>query len=216
MGRWDKKESKPEPSVSEVSEVKHEVKSEQPQLQKENLKTVVAQAESSSTPVYLGSEIDAYVHERVKGQPKTLEEIKVKDVEADRRPNILALPRELEKYGKEYSFRWINKKKRSIDNALDVIGWTLVTRNFFNDLPKHVWGPNGVIERGDAILAFMEQRRAERIRLRPAEVSRERVNNTPVQDLRKWKDRGDRYYKPDLGAAEDDNEPVRGHQVVLE
>ena len=201
--------------TEKAAEVKHEVKSEQPQAQKDNLRTVVAQAEQS-TPVYLGSEIDAYVHERVKGQPRTLEEIRVISEEGETRPNILALPKELEKYCKEYSFRWINKKKRSIDHALDVIGWTLVTRNFFNDLPKHCWGPNGVIERGDAILAFISQKQAERIRLRPAEISRERVNNTPAQDLRKWKDRGDKYYKPDLGAAEDDNAPVRGTQVVLE
>jgi len=63
---------RPDKDITEkAAEVKHEVKSEQPQLQKDNLKTIVAQAEQS-TPVYLGSEIDAYVHERVKGQPKTL------------------------------------------------------------------------------------------------------------------------------------------------
>ena len=217
MGRWDKKEEAKDskPSVEEVANIEREVKSEQPQLQKENLKTVVAEPEQSS-PVYLGSEIDAYVHERVKGQPKNLEEIQIKASDEERRPNVLALPRELEKHAKDFSFRWINKKKRSIDNALDVIGWTLVTRNFFNDLQKHVWGPNGVIERGDAILAFMTRKQAEKIRLRPAEISRERVNNTPVQDLRKWKDRGEKYYKPDLAAAEDDNAKTRGLQVALE
>lgn len=211
MARWEKREEK---VTEEATEVKHEVKSEQPQLMGDNLKTIVAQSES--TPVYLGSEIDAYVHERIKSQPKSLEEIQIKTVEAENRPNILALPKELEKHGKEYAFRWINKKKRSIDNALDVIGWTLVTRNFFNDMPKHLWGPNGVIERGDAILAFMSRKQAEKIRLRPAEISRERVQNTPVQDLRKWEDRGERYYKPDIGAAEDDNEAVRGMQMVME
>lgn len=210
MPRWPERDK----TTEIASEVKHEVKSEQPQLQKENLQTVVAQPEQS-TPVYLGSEIDAYVHERVKGQPKTLEEVRVKFVESEKRPSILALPKDLEKFCKEYSFRWINKKKRAIDNALDNIGWTLVTRNFFNDLPKHVWGPNGVIERGDAILAFMPQDKAMKIRLRPAEISRERVTNTPVQDLRKWKDRGEQYYKPDIGAAEDDSE-IRTPHVVLE
>jgi len=214
MGRWDKpkeeaKEEFVEAPVQAPQSTKVSSKSEP-------VEQTHIQAEATSTPVYLGSEMDAYIHERVKGQPKTLEQIRIMSVEQEKRPNILALPKELEKYGKEYSFRWLNKKKRSIDHALDVIGWTLVTRNFFNDLPKHVWGPNGVIERGDSILAFISQKQAARIRLRPAEISRERVNNTPVQDLRKWKDRGDRYYKPDLGAAEDDNEPVRGTQVVLE
>lgn len=205
MARWEKKE-----------EIKDTILQPQVSSKSEPLDQIPTQAEANSTPVYLGSEMDAYIHERVKGQPKNLEQIQVMASDAEKRPNILALPKELEKHCKEYSFRWINKKKRSIDHALDVIGWTLVTRNFFNDLPKHLWGPNGVIERGDAILAFISQKQAERIRLRPAEISRERVNNTPVQDLRKWKDRGDRYYKPDLGAAEDDNEPVRGTQVVLE
>lgn len=216
MARWGKKPegSEPEVSVSKISEVKHDPKSEQPQADPSNLKTVVP--ESTSTPVYLGSEMDAYIHERVKSQPRTLEEVEVKLSDDEKRPNILALPKELEKHGKDYSFRWINKKKRSIDHALDVIGWTLVTRNYFNDIPKHLFTANGVIERGDAILAFITRKQAERIRLRPAEISRERVNNTPVQDLKKWKDRGDKYYKPNLAEAEDDNAPVRGQQVILE
>lgn len=203
MSRWPKE--KEEEKIEIVSKVESQ---EKPVIQ--------PSPESSSTPVYLGSEMDAYIHERVKSQPKSLEEIQVKSSEDAKRPSILALPKELEKHGKEYSFRWINKKKRSIDNALDVIGWTFVTRNFFNDLPKHLFTANGVIERGDAILAFMPQKMAERIRLRPAEISRERVLNTPVQDLRKWKDRGDKYYKPDLSAAESDNEKVSGMQVVME
>ena len=209
--RWPEKEK-----VTEVaSEVKHEVKSEQPQAQKENLQTVVAQNESSSTPVYLGSEMDAYIYEKIKSQPRTLEEIKVIEVGAESRPNILALPKELEKYCKDYSFRWINKKKRAIDNATNVIGWIIVNRLYFNDLPKHLYSPSGAIERGDAILAFMSRKQAERIRLKPAEISRERVQNTPIQDLKKWKDRGERYYKPDIGAAEDDAE-IRSPHVVLE
>jgi len=208
MGRWDKKPENQETPKPEVQKVEEQVTSKS--------EPVEATIESTSTPVYLGSEMDAYIHERIKSQPKTLEDIKVITEEGEKRPNILALPKELEKHGKDYSFRWINKKKRSIDNALDVIGWTLVTKNFFNTVPKHLFTANGCIERGDAILAFMPKKQAERIRLRPAEISRERVNNTPVQDLRKWKDRGDRYYKPDLGAAEDDNEKVRGMQVALE
>src|SRR3989338_3013048 len=101
MARWEKREEK---ATEEATEVKHEVKSEQPQLQADNLKTIVPQSES--TPVYLGSEIDAYIHERVKGQPKSLDEIQIKTFEEEKRPSVLALPKELEKHCKNYAFRW--------------------------------------------------------------------------------------------------------------
>lgn len=163
----------------------------------------------------LKSELDAYVSERLREQPETIDDIQVKfNAERAEKHNILALPKELEKYGKNYAFRWINKKKRSIDNALDVIGWTFVTLNYFKDLPKHLFTSNGVIERGDAIMAFMPIKQAESIRLRPAQLSRERVRSAPVQNLRKWEDRGEKYYKPDLGAAENDNEKPRGIAIT--
>lgn len=163
----------------------------------------------------LKSELDAYVSERLREQPATIDDIQVKfNAERAEKHNILALPKELEKYGKNYAFRWINKKKRSIDNALDVIGWTFVTLNYFKDLPKHLFTSNGVIERGDAIMAFMPIKQAESIRLRPAQLSRERVRSAPVQNLRKWEDRGEKYYKPDLGAAENDNEKPRGIAIT--
>ena len=163
----------------------------------------------------LKSELDAYVSERLREQPATIDDIQVKfNAERAEKHNILALPKELEKHGVKYAFRWINKKKRSIDNALDVIGWTFVTLNYFKDLPKHLFTSNGVIERGDAIMAFMPIKQAESIRLRPAQLSRERVRSAPVQNLRKWEDRGEKYYKPDLGAAENDNEKPRGIAIT--
>ena len=170
---------------------------------------------NSNGPLVLVSENDAYIHERMKSQSKTLEEINAKVIhDHDNKGHILSLPREMEVYGNDYSFRWINKKKRSIDHALDVIGWTFVNRSFFKNLPKHLFTANGSIERGDAILAFMPRKRAEEIRLRPAQISRERVRNTPVQDLNRWENRGEKYYKPDLGAAENDNEKPRGIVVT--
>lgn len=168
-----------------------------------------------SSPLILVSETDAYIHERMKSQPKSLDEIDIKIKENwEERGHILKLPTELEKYCKEYAFRWINKKKRSIDHAIDVIGWSFVNRVIFKELPKYLFTANGSIERGDAILAFMPLKKAIQIRLRPADISRERVRNTPVQDLRHWEDRGENYYKPDLGAAENDNEKPRGIVVT--
>lgn len=164
----------------------------------------------------LVSETDAYIHERMKSQPQTEDEIQVKfdRINEDTSEHILSLPEYFkDKKFDKYSFRWLNKKKRSIDRALDVIGWTLVSRahSIFLDGPKHLFTANGSIERGDAILAFIPRAQAERIRLRPAEISRERVKSIPAQELRNWKDRGhEDHYKPDLKDAEQESEHSRG------
>ena len=203
---WEKPKSG---SVSEVTEIKSQVEPETGAFANSGLaveEPPVLQ-EKESTPITLLSETDAYIHERMKAQPKSLDKIKV-EVEKDWESagHALRLPKELEKYGKDYAFRWINKKKRAIDHAIDVIGWTFVNKVLFKDAPKYLFTANGSIERGDAILAFMPLKRAIQIRLRPAEISRERVKSTPMQDLRRWENRGENYYKPDLGAAENDNE----------
>jgi len=193
-----------------VKEVEHEVEAPVATLPEPIKQEAPAQA-----PLVLVSETDAYLHERMKEQPKTAAEVDLKVMQDfENKGHILSLPKELEAFGEQYSFRWINKKKRSIDHALDVIGWSFVNRVLFKTLPKHLFTANGSIERGDAILAFMPRKRAEEIRLRPAQISRERVRNIPVQDLRHWEDRGENYYKPDLGAAENDNEKPRGIVVT--
>jgi hypothetical protein len=169
----------------------------------------------SNKPLVILSETDMYVHERMKSQPTTDEEVQVKFDMIDTAPaeHILSLPKELrkEKYAVKYAFRWVNKKKRAIDRALDVIGWSFVNRKAFPDVPDYIFTANGSIERGDAILTYMPLKQAEKIRTAPAQLSRERVKNTPVQNLKAWKDRGnDTHYKPDLGAAENDKEESRG------
>lgn len=178
-------------------------------------KSVPVSQATTTAPLVIVSETDAYIHERLKEQPKTKEEVELKVIQDfENKGHILSLPKDLEPYCKDYSFRWINKKKRSIDHALDVIGWSFVNRVLFKDLPKHLFTANGSVERGDAILAFMPRKRAEEIRLRPAQISRERVRNTPAQDLGRWEDRGESYYKPDIGAAENDSERPRGIVVT--
>lgn len=167
--------------------------------------------EKKKDPLVLVSETDAYIHERMKSQPQTLEQVEIKlKRELTEAQHALVLPSEFEDYKGKYAFRWINKKKRSIDHALDVIGWTFVNKVMFPGLPSHLFTANGSIERGDVILAFIPLNKANELRERPRAISRERVMNTPVQDLRKWKDRGEDYYKPDLGAAENDKEESRG------
>ena len=181
------------------------------------IKTITTESRET-TPLVLVSEIDAYVHELQKSQPKTLEDISVTIEQDFEKPqHALVLPEEIKAFEKEYTFRWISKKKRAIDYALSVVGWTIVNRLLFKNLPKHFFTANGTIERGDAILTFMPNKRAERIRLRPAEISRERVRNTPVQDLKRWEDRGENMYKPDLGSAESENDTAyaKGNRGIV-
>jgi hypothetical protein len=168
-------------------------------------------SEQESKPMVIVSGIDAHIHERMKSSPKSLEDLDVKIVKDYNAPaHVLVLPKEIKAYEDKYSFRWLNKNKRAIDHAIDVIGWTMVNIVYFKSLPNYLFTGNGSIERGDAILAFMPRKQAEELRAAPGKLSRERVNTTPVQDLRKWKDRGENYYKPDIGAAEDDNQKPRG------
>jgi hypothetical protein len=152
----------------------------------------------------------------MKGQPKTMDEVDIKVVRNyDDPQSILEIPKELKKFEDKYSFCWISKKKRSIDEYIDVLEFSFVNRTLFPTLPKHLFTANGSIERGDLILGFLPIKSAEALRNRPGEVSREKVKSTLVQDLNKWKDVGDdKYYKPDSGVSENDtDEAPRGRYV---
>jgi len=166
-------------------------------------------------PTVLVSELDAYVADRLKSQPKTLTEVEViADRESASDIRVLALPRELEPYCNKYAFRWISKKKRAIDYHIDVVGWTLVNRIYFNDLPKHLFTANGSVERGDLILGFMPMKRATVLRGEPGKRSAERVHNLPVPDLENWKKEGEQYYKPEAGPESE--ETSRGLNLVVD
>lgn len=210
MTAWEKK------SEGNIEDIKVAKTASEPQASMKS--SVRTPDRESNKPMVIMSETDAYIHERLKSQPQTLSEVEVKASFNNIDPtHILQLPKELESYKKKFAFRWLNKKKQSIDRALDVIGWNLVQRVLFNKLPDHLFTANGVIERGDAILAFMPEERAAVIRKRPGELSRERVRNLPFQDLKKWEDRGEKYYKPDLGSAEaeSDAEYAKGNKGVV-
>lgn len=158
----------------------------------------------------VASERDAYILERIKSQPKTLEEVKVQsptfDVEGRHR---LSLPKELEKFKAEFAFRWIDKDPRMVSHALDERGWTLVTRQYFSNLPKHLFTASGIIERGTAILAFMPEERAYKLRTEPGKRSMERVKNLPIE---KYKDGGEQFYKPSLTEEKDGQQLNSGIQ----
>lgn len=180
----------------------------------QEIQTAPAVQESQSTqrdPLVILSEVDAVIHERLKSAPKTFEEIASREVDLPEGKHRLSLPNDIQKIftQKDLAPRWINKDKRAIDHALDTRGWALVTRVLFSDIPKHYFTANGVIENGDAILAFMPEKRAERLRAIPRERSNERVKNLPIE---KWKSGGEGYYKPTLSEEKDGEVMTSGIQ----
>lgn len=80
------------------------------------------------------------------------------------------------KHGK-YVFRWLNKNKRALDFSINVRGWYLVNRSYFESLPKILFSVNGGIENGDAILGFMPMQKAVEIRNKPSKDSLDRVDS---------------------------------------
>ena len=162
--------------------------------------------ENIESQIVIKTEIDSYVSEIIKGGPQTSDEIKVVDFTPAKDKHRLSLPEAIEKkYGKKYAFRWVNKNKAWIDRAIYVRRWLIVNRMLFSDMPKHLFTANGTIENGDTILCFMPMEQAESLRREPAEISRQRVKDLPMEQ---WKNRGEGspFYKPTLGQEEKDGE----------
>lgn len=129
----------------------------------------------------LVSDLDAYIADRMKAQPKTLDEVMfVTEKKYAPGEHRLSLPKELQEYGDRFAFRWINKKKRAIDDAINLKGWVLVNKALFPNLPKHLFTTNGGIEVGDTILAFMAKAKAEAIRHTPGEKSKRLLESNPM------------------------------------
>lgn len=134
------------------------------------------QPEKATSPTVLLSQADAYIHERIKSQVKTREELDVKIEEKfDANHHRLTLPKELDKFMKKYAFHWIFKKEQAISEACDVKGWVIVNKTHFPELPNHLFSVTGCIERGDLLLGFMKLERAERMRAEPGIRSREEI-----------------------------------------
>ena len=137
-----------------------------------------AQLEEAASPQVLVSHTDAHIHERMKAQPKDLKEVEIHVRERSRDlKHQLSLPEELEPFEKKYRFRWLMKTKRAIDWACDVRGWSLLNRSYFPDLPRYLFTVNGSVERGDTILAFMPQTRAEELARVPGQRSSEIIKS---------------------------------------
>ncbi len=164
------------------------------------------QVETQATPTVLLSQTDAYIHERIKAQPKTLTEIDVK-VETEFNPNHhrLTLPKELDPYMNKYTFHWIYKKEQAISEACDVKGWIILNRSHFSELPKHLFSVTGSVERGDMILGFMKNERAEKLRKSVSQKSTDMVKS------RLGAHKGDpNYYVPKDKSEDDESSSVIG------
>lgn len=131
-----------------------------------------------AAPTVILTQVDAYVHERAKSQPKTLEEVQVRvDSRSVANEHRLSLPKEVQAYEDRFAFYWIFKNKRAIDHALDQRGWTLVNQSLFPKLPKYLFNRAGCVERGDNILGFMPRQRAEELRKIPGKKSKDIVDS---------------------------------------
>lgn len=99
----------------------------------EEPKAETPKSEPQAQSIVVKTELDSYIHERLKSQPTKLEDLDVRvkndSSEYDR---VLSLPKSLEKHTNKYTFRWINKQKRALDRAIDVIGWVIVNRALFS------------------------------------------------------------------------------------
>ena|SRR6185436_8783449 len=161
------------------SKNKTETTSEEVTEPVESVKPVEA-SQKQNEPMVILSKTDAYIHERLKSQPKTLEEVEIKA--SQERPSDMhrmSLPDEIKEHENKFAFRWLFKNPRAIAEACDQKGWTLLTRGFpgFENVPKHLFTTNGVMERGDNILAFMPKKMAEELRKIPGKLSKDRVEN---------------------------------------
>ena len=172
-------------------------------------KTSDKEPEAVETPRVLLSNADAYVHDRMKGQPKTLDEVDIKviDKEGLEGKHRLSLPEELEPFKSKYGFRWLFKNKQAIDYACDVRGWVLVNRTYFPDLPRHLFTVSGSIERGDSILSFIPREKAIEILKEPGEKS----NQVKQAAFEKHRD-DPRFYSPKESKTE---EGIKDNVVMI-
>lgn len=174
----------------------------------ENVTLEKPKEEAQSYPILQTmSEEDAYINDRMKSQPKTLDEVLlVKEKKYAPGEHRLSLPKEFRAYEDRFAFRWINKKKRAVDDAI-IKGWVIVNRALFPKVAqeaKHLFSTSGAIEKGDSILAFMNKEVAIQIRKAPGEKSSAYLKAQLAKGEGKLAKGQSGFYKPeDTGEKED-------------
>ena len=154
------------------------------------------------SPTVIMREEDAYIHERIASQPKSLEELGRIKVHTDFEKTRTQLPDYFEafsydctvsnpkcrahawkqdettnrwSYGNrgKYIFRWVKNSKRAIDISMNVYGWVFVNRRLFTEAPTHLFSANGGVELGDLILFVLPAEQGLALRHAPGKRSTE-------------------------------------------
>lgn len=150
---------------------------------------------------------DAYIADRMKSQPTTLDEVlMVKEKKYIPGEHRLSLPKEFREYEKMFGFRWINKHKRAVDDAI-IKGWVIVNRRLFPEVAKkakHLFSTSGAVEKGDAILAFMSLEIAMQIRKAPGEKSSAYIKAQLAKGTEKLPEGQSGFYKPEDTTEKED------------
>lgn len=159
---------------------------------------------------------DAYIADRIKSQPKTLDEVLLmKERKYSPGEHRLSLPVELRQYQDKVAFRWVNKKKRAIDDAIDLKGWIFINRLSFKGLPNRLFSNSGAIERGDTVLMYMPIEMAMRIRKAPGDKSTALIKAHLAKGEEKLLKGQSGFYKPTEGTSDSDDVPT-GEQVYTD
>lgn len=174
--------------------------------------TEVIQEKEDNTPILqVLAEEDRYIADRMKSQPKTLDEIlTVKEKRYAPGEHRLTLPKEFKSYEDKLAFRWLNKKKRSLDDAI-IKGWVVVNKTIFPDIAKkskYLFSTSGAVEKGDAILACIKKEIAESIRKAPGLKSSAYLNNQLNKGTTPLPKGQSGFYKPEATAEKEDETGV--------
>ena len=144
--------------------------------EKQSEKKEAVQTATPMQNIVIHSEIDAFMIDRIKSLPKTLDEIDVEVVaKPDGSRHQLSLPEELKPYEEKYAFCWIFKRKQAIDEACDVYHYKFANRLYFSDIPEYLFSARGIMERGDNVLMFRPKRIDEEMRRAPGLESTEKI-----------------------------------------
>lgn len=183
---------------------------------KEVVKEDIQEKEDATPILQVLAEDDRYIADRMKSQPKTLDDVlMVKEKRYAPGEHRLTLPKEFKVYEDRLSFRWINKKKRSIDDAI-IKGWIVVNKTIFPEVAKkskYLFSTNGAVERGDAVLACIKKEIAESIRKAPGIKSSAYLKNQLNKGTTPLPKGQSGFYKPeDTTEKEDDSGVGQGLQ----
>jgi hypothetical protein len=181
------------------------------------VKKEVVEEEQESAPILtMLAEDDRYIADRMKSQPKTLDDVLlVKEKRYSPGEHRLTLPKEFKPYENKLSFRWLNKKKRSIDDAI-IKGWIIVNKTIFPDIAKkskYLFSTSGAVERGDAVLACIKKEIAESIRKAPGVKSSAYLKSQLNKGTTPLPKGQSGFYKPeDTTEKEDETGVGKGYQ----